>query len=107
MAQAGACSAVAAQPMSGVHVIGAGLAGLAAACALTDRGHHVVLFEAAKAAGGRARSYVDPVLNFSTNNADHLLLSGNIAALSYLHRIGSARSITGPAEPIFPFIDLS
>jgi squalene-associated FAD-dependent desaturase len=89
-----------------VHVIGAGLAGLAAACALTDRGHHVVLFEAAKAAGGRARSYVDPVLGCRIDNGNHLLLSGNIAALSYLHRLGAARSITGPVEPVFPFIDL-
>jgi hydroxysqualene dehydroxylase len=89
-----------------VHVIGAGLAGLAAACALTDRGHHVVLFEAAKAAGGRARSYVDPVLGCRIDNGNHLLLSGNIAALSYLHRIGAARSLAGPAEPVFPFIDL-
>lgn len=90
-----------------VHVIGAGLAGLAAACALTDRGHHVVLFEAAKAAGGRARSYTDPVLGCRIDNGNHLLLSGNIAALSYLHRIGAARSITGPTEPVFPFIDLA
>jgi squalene-associated FAD-dependent desaturase len=89
-----------------VHVIGAGLAGLAAACALTDRGHHVVLFEAAKAAGGRARSYFDPVLGCRIDNGNHLLLSGNVAALSYLHRIGAARSLTGPAEPVFPFIDL-
>ena len=105
MAQAPARGAAAARQMS-VHVIGAGLAGLAAACALTDRGHHVVLFEAAKAAGGRARSYVDPVLGCRIDNGNHLLLSGNIAALSYLHRIGAARSLTGPAKPVFPFIDL-
>ncbi len=67
----------------------------------------MVLFEAAKAAGGRARSYVDPVLGCRIDNGNHLLLSGNIAALSYLHRIGAARSITGPAEPVFPFIDLN
>lgn len=89
-----------------VHVIGAGLAGLAAACQLTECGHHVVLHESAKYAGGRARSYTDNVLGQRIDNGNHLLLSGNIAALGYLHRIGAKRSLTGPAEPVFPFIDL-
>ena len=89
-----------------VHVIGAGLAGLAAACQLTELGHHVVLFEAAPQAGGRARSYFDKQLGCRIDNGNHLLLSGNISALSYLHRIGARRSLIGPAEPIFPFRDV-
>jgi len=86
-----------------VHVIGAGLAGLAAACQLTELGHHVVVFEAAPHAGGRARSYFDKQLGCRIDNGNHMLLSGNISALSYLHRIGARRSLLGPAEPIFPF----
>ena len=82
-----------------VHVIGAGLAGLAAACQLTESGHHVVLFEASKTAGGRARSHFDNVLGCRIDNGNHLLLSGNISTLSYLHRVGAKRSLTGPAEP--------
>ena len=40
-----------------IHVIGAGMAGLAAATALAERGERVVLYEAARFAGGRmARS---------------------------------------------------
>ena len=89
-----------------VHVIGAGLAGLAAACQLTESGHHVVLFEASKTAGGRARSHFDNVLGCRIDNGNHLLLSGNISTLSYLHRVGAKRSLTGPAEPVFPFCDL-
>ncbi len=89
-----------------VHIIGAGVAGLAAACQLTEAGHHVVLFDAAKTAGGRARSHYDNVLGCRIDNGNHLLLSGNIATLAYLHRIGAKRSLTGPAEPIFPFHDL-
>ena len=42
-----------------VHVIGAGLAGLAAAVQLQRRGAQVVLHEAAEQAGGRCRSYYD------------------------------------------------
>lgn len=86
-----------------VHVIGAGLAGLAAACQLTELGHDVVLFEAAPHAGGRARSYFDKQLGCRIDNGNHMMLSGNISTLSYLHRIAARRSLVGPAEPIFPF----
>ncbi len=86
-----------------VHVIGAGLAGLSAACRLAELGHRVVLSEAAPHAGGRARSYFDKLLDCRIDNGNHLLLSGNISALNYLQRIGARRSLVGPAEPIFPF----
>jgi squalene-associated FAD-dependent desaturase len=86
-----------------VHVIGAGLAGLAAACQLTELGHDVVLFEAAPHAGGRARSYFDKQLGCRIDNGNHMMLSGNISTLSYLHRIGARRSLVGPDGPIFPF----
>lgn len=89
-----------------IQVIGAGLAGLAAACLLTERGEHVVLHEAAKAAGGRARSYFDPQLNCRIDNGNHLLLSGNTATMAFLNRIGMQDSLTGPTRPIFPFVDL-
>src|ERR1700747_2075234 len=47
---------------SSVHVVGAGLAGLAAAVALARRGRHVALYESAEHAGGRCRSYLDAEL---------------------------------------------
>jgi hydroxysqualene dehydroxylase len=89
-----------------VHVIGAGLAGLAAACQLTELGHDVVVFEAAPHAGGRARSYFDKQLGCRIDNGNHMLLSGNISTLSFLHRVGARRSLLGPVEPIFPFRSL-
>lgn len=89
-----------------IHVIGAGLAGLSAACALTEAGHKVVLFEAAGQAGGRARSYFDKQLGCRIDNGNHMLLSGNYAALRYLHRIGTASTLIGPQAPIFPFHDI-
>ncbi len=89
-----------------IQIIGAGLAGLAAACQLTERGAHVVLHEAAKAAGGRARSYFDPQLNCRIDNGNHLLLSGNTATMAFLRRTGMEGSLTGPARPVFPFIDI-
>ena len=89
-----------------VHVIGAGLAGLSAACALTEAGHEVVLSEASGQAGGRARSYFDKQLGCRIDNGNHLLLSGNYAAFRYLRRIGAEDTMTGPKTPTFPFKDL-
>lgn len=89
-----------------VHVVGAGLAGLSAACALTEAGHKVVLFESSGQAGGRARSYFDKQLGCRIDNGNHMLLSGNHDALRYLKRIGAEATLTGPQAPIFPFIDL-
>ncbi|MBV9784171.1 MAG: FAD-dependent oxidoreductase [Acidisphaera sp.] len=88
-----------------VHVIGAGLAGLAAAAALVEAGRRVVVYEAGPAAGGRCRSYFDRGLGCRIDNGNHLLLSGNHAAYAYLDRFGTRRSLGGPGEAVFPFLD--
>jgi hydroxysqualene dehydroxylase len=90
-----------------VHVIGAGLAGLAAAVRLAERGANVVVHEAAGQAGGRCRSYHDPALDMVIDNGNHLLLSANHAALSYLAAIGAEDRLVGPAAAEFPFMDLA
>ncbi len=88
-----------------VHVVGAGLAGLAAAIALADTGRCVIIYEAAPHAGGRCRSYFDAELGCRIDNGNHLLLAGNQAALDYLGRIGACGSLEGPPEAVFPFVD--
>ena len=94
--------------MSGhVHVIGAGLAGLSAALALTETQRRVTLYEAGPTAGGRCRSYVDRLLGCRIDNGNHLLLSGNHAAHAYLDALGTRHTLGGPGEPHFPFIDLA
>lgn len=93
-------------PPAHVHVVGAGLAGLAAATALAAGGVRVTVHEAGPAAGGRARSYFDRELGVVIDNGNHLLLSGNRAALGYLGRIGARDPLAGPARPIFPFVEL-
>ena len=92
--------------MSLVHVIGAGLAGLAAAVALTEAGRRVAIHEAGPAAGGRARSYFDRELGLRIDNGNHLLLSGNTATMAYLDRIGARATLGGPPAPVFPFLDI-
>lgn len=88
------------------HVVGAGLAGLAAAVALAGRGWQVTVHEAGPAAGGRCRSYFDRDLGCRIDNGNHLLLSGNAATMAYLAEIGAAGSLTGPDCPLFPFVDV-
>jgi squalene-associated FAD-dependent desaturase len=93
--------------MSGgtVHVVGAGVAGLSAAVRLVEAGLGVVVHEAAPAAGGRCRSYHDQSLGLVIDNGNHLLLSGNHAALDYLGRIGSLDTLAGPSSAVFDFAD--
>ncbi len=92
--------------MSTVHVIGAGLAGLAAALSLVEAGRQVVLHEAAAAAGGRCRSYFDRGLGMRIDNGNHLMLSGNTAAMAYLEQVGARHTMGGPGIAHFPFMDL-
>ncbi len=89
-----------------VHVVGAGVAGLAAAVALAGGGARVVVHEASPQAGGRCRSYHDPVLDRTIDNGNHLILSGNKAALSFLARTGAADRVSGPRDGTFHFVDL-
>jgi squalene-associated FAD-dependent desaturase len=90
-----------------IHIIGAGLSGLAAAVELTTRGHHVIVHEATANAGGRCRSYHDRSVGMVIDNGNHLLLSGNHSALTYLRAIGAADRLVGPPHAEFPFIDLA
>jgi hydroxysqualene dehydroxylase len=90
-----------------VHVVGAGLAGLAAAVRLVQRGRPVALYEAAQQAGGRCRSFFDRTLGRVIDNGNHLLVSGNRSALAYLDAIGASDALIGPADASFPFLDLS
>jgi squalene-associated FAD-dependent desaturase len=90
-----------------VHVVGAGLAGLASAVMLAGDGRRVVLYESGTHAGGRCRSFFDTELGARIDNGNHLLLSGNRAALSYIERIGALRTFEQPAEAAIPFVDLA
>jgi hydroxysqualene dehydroxylase len=88
-----------------IHIVGAGLSGLACAVRLVDDGRRVGLYEAARMAGGRCRSYFDPTLDLTIDNGNHLLLSGNTAARDYGARIGASNALVGPAECEFDFLD--
>lgn len=92
--------------MSTVHVVGAGMAGLAAAVGLVEAGRRVVLYEAAQHAGGRCRSFFDEALGTTIDNGNHLLMSGNRSAMRYLDIVGARDSLEGPNRAAYPFFDL-
>ena len=91
---------------STTHIAGAGLAGLSAAVRLAERGRKVAIYEAAGQAGGRCRSYYDAGFGAVIDNGNHLLLSGNDAAMRYLALIGGADKLQGPGRAEFAFADL-
>ncbi|HYB09452.1 MAG TPA: hydroxysqualene dehydroxylase HpnE [Alphaproteobacteria bacterium] len=93
--------------MSAVHIVGAGLSGLAAAVRLSAGSDLAVhLHEGAGQAGGRCRSFYDETLGCVIDNGNHLLLSGNRSAMRYLHEIGASDTLYIAPEAAFPFIDL-
>jgi squalene-associated FAD-dependent desaturase len=87
-------------------VVGAGLAGLAAAVSRAAAGDEVVVYEASGHAGGRCRSYVDTTLDCVIDNGNHLVLSGNTAVQSFLKLTDAGDVLTGPERAEFDFVDL-
>ncbi|MFT3731988.1 MAG: hydroxysqualene dehydroxylase HpnE [Hyphomicrobium sp.] len=90
-----------------IHIVGAGLAGLSAAVAITSKGQKVIVHELARHAGGRCRSYFEPALGMTIDNGNHLLLSGNSGALAFLDTIGGKHLLDEPLHAEFNFIDLA
>ena len=82
------------------------MAGLAAAVRLAHLGENLTIYEAAPRAGGRCRSYHDPHLDCVIDNGNHLLMSGNSAAMTYLKGLGAMDTLAGPAEAAYPFVDV-
>ncbi len=90
-----------------VHIIGAGLAGLAAALRLAPGSRQIFVHEATSQAGGRCRSYFDSTLGMIIDNGNHLLLSGNQAAHAFLREVGTEAQLVGPETAEFAFVDLA
>jgi zeta-carotene desaturase len=71
-----------------VAVVGGGLAGLAASCALADTGLAVTLFERRPFLGGRASSYQHPGTGEIVDNCQHVLLGCCTNLIDFYQRLG-------------------
>jgi len=76
-----------------VAVAGGGLAGLAAACALSNAGFGVTLFEKRPFLGGRASSYEHPGTGEVVDNCQHVLFRMCTNLIEFYQRIGVADQI--------------
>ncbi len=69
-----------------VAIVGGGVAGLAAACALAQEGYAVELFERRPYVGGRASSYLHPGVGEVIDNCQHIVLGCCTNVLDLLRR---------------------
>ncbi len=86
-------------------VLGAGLAGLAAAIHLADAGLRPLVLEAAQVPGGRARSRFDPAFAEELDNGPHLLMGAYSHTLQLLSRLGTRHLLRTESPPAFTFWD--
>ena len=76
-----------------VGIVGGGISGLAAGCALSEAGFQVSLFERRPFVGGRASSYEHPGTGETVDNCQHVLLGCCTNLLDFYRRIGVAGKI--------------
>ncbi|WP_446744514.1 hydroxysqualene dehydroxylase HpnE [Silvibacterium acidisoli] len=76
-----------------VTVVGGGVAGLAAGCALAEAGYRVQLLERRPYVGGRASSYEHPGTGEVIDNCQHILLGCCTNLIDLYKRIGSEGEI--------------
>ena len=85
-------------PAKTVTVIGAGVAGMSAACALAEAGFRVQLVERRGYLGGRASSYLHPGVGEVIDNCQHVLFGCCTNLIGFYRRIGVADRIHWTSE---------
>lgn len=85
-------------------IVGGGLAGLAAAVGMAAKGERVTLLESRSFCGGRAYSYLAPVMADTVDNGQHVMLGCYHATLNYLSLIGSRDLLDVQPELALPFL---
>jgi squalene-associated FAD-dependent desaturase len=73
-----------------VVIVGGGLAGLAAAVALADRGVKITLLESRPRLGGRASSFHDPATGELVDNCQHVSMTCCTNLADFCRRVGTA-----------------
>jgi hydroxysqualene dehydroxylase len=90
-----------------VAVIGAGVAGLAAATALAEAGRRVLVLEARGGLGGRATAFVDRETGELVDNGQHVLFGCYRETFRLLRRIGAEGNVRVQPSLEVPYLDAS
>jgi zeta-carotene desaturase len=85
-------------PEKTVTIIGGGVAGMSAACALAEAGLRVQLVERRGYLGGRASSYLHPGVDEVIDNCQHVLFGCCTNLIGFYRRIGVADRIYWTSE---------
>jgi len=85
-------------PKKTVTVVGGGVAGMSAACALAEAGLRVQLVERRGYLGGRASSYLHPGVNDFIDNCQHVLFGCCTNLVGFYRRVGVADRIHWTSE---------
>ncbi len=88
-----------------VAVVGAGLAGLSAACRLADAGHSVVVIERRPWAGGKTYSFPDRASGDEIDNGQHILMRCTTAYIDFLERLGTLGHVRWQRRLAVPVYD--
>jgi hydroxysqualene dehydroxylase len=88
-----------------VIVIGAGCAGLAAGCALAERGAQVLVLEARGQLGGRATAFLDRESGEYVDNGQHVLMGCYHETRRYLARVGAGSGVHFQPQLAFTCVD--
>lgn len=84
-----------------VAIVGGGLAGLAAAAALVDRGLEIALYESRPRLGGRAGSFTDPATGELVDNCQHVSMACCTNLADFCARVGTRDLFRSVDEVVF------
>ncbi len=88
-------------PPPRVVIVGGGLAGLAAASCLVDRGLRITLLESRPRLGGRASSFVDPATGELVDNCQHVSMACCTNLADFCRRVGISDLFRREPELVF------